>query len=174
MSIIEITITGHPVAKGRARSGLIPKKGGGFATDRNGRPIIAHHTPAKTRRWEDEARTEAKAVMNARGLEPMRGPLLLVIEANFAPPESWPAWKQEAALSGQVCHTSKPDADNILKAVKDAMNGVVWLDDSQVVTASATKGYSRVPKVVIEIRTIKAAPSRITKRAELFNVQEHL
>lgn len=35
--------------------------------------------------------------------------------------------------------TYKPDADNIAKAVLDAMNGLAFVDDSQVVSLSVTK-----------------------------------
>lgn len=35
--------------------------------------------------------------------------------------------------------TLKPDADNIAKAVLDALNGVAWRDDSQVVAMSVRK-----------------------------------
>ena len=39
-------------------------------------------------------------------------------------------------------HTSKPDLDNMVKAVKDALKGIVWHDDSQVYHTIATKTYT--------------------------------
>lgn len=162
VKMVRIIVTGHPVAKGRARAGLIAKKGGGFVADQNGRPVISHHTPGKTRRWEADARDQARAAM--KGASPMTGPLELTVKAFFAPSASWPAWKREAALTGWVAHTSKPDGDNLVKAAKDALNGVAWIDDSQVVRHSGEKLYGASPRVEITIRAIDAAPSNITSK----------
>jgi Holliday junction resolvase RusA-like endonuclease len=49
--------------------------------------------------------------------------------------------------------TVKPDLDNMLKAVKDAMTGIVWHDDSQVVSETVSKFYADTkPLIVIEVR----------------------
>jgi len=165
MNFVHVIVQGHPVAKGRARSGLIPKKGGGYVADKSGRPVIAHYTPPDTRKWEDRARGDGRVAMN--NLSPENGPLRLSVVAYFAPSESWPEWKKQAALDGAVCHTAKPDADNLVKAAKDAMNGIVWLDDSQVVEFSAAKRYSTKPRVEITVERMLAASSRITKRSDL-------
>ena len=48
--------------------------------------------------------------------------------------------------------TGKPDLDNLLKAVKDACNGVIWWDDSQVTSCHAVKCYAvDRPHTVIEV-----------------------
>ena len=55
--------------------------------------------------------------------------------------------------------TSVPDTDNVLKAVSDAMNGIVYRDDSQVVNAVVWKRYSEQDanrKVEITVREIGA------------------
>jgi crossover junction endodeoxyribonuclease RusA len=39
-------------------------------------------------------------------------------------------------------HTKKPDLDKLVRAVKDALTGVLWADDSQVVTMTAAKRYA--------------------------------
>ena len=38
-------------------------------------------------------------------------------------------------------HTKRPDLDKLVRAVKDAMTGVVWRDDSQVVELVTAKRY---------------------------------
>ena len=47
--------------------------------------------------------------------------------------------------------TSKPDLDNFLKLFLDAMNKVVYMDDSQIVEIFATKVYSKYPCTVINV-----------------------
>jgi len=51
-------------------------------------------------------------------------------------------------------HTSKPDLDNLVKFVKDALNKVFYLDDSQISTLAAGKFYASVPRTIIEIGKI--------------------
>ncbi len=58
---------------------------------------------------------------------------------------------------GEVWHTSRPDADNLIKAVKDAMNSIVWKDDSQVCELVVTKKYhgkNGHPAAVVEVRCL--------------------
>ena len=45
----------------------------------------------------------------------------------------------------------KPDVDNIAKAVLDALNGVIWVDDKQVVELTVKKYYGTSNEIQIEI-----------------------
>ena len=65
-------------------------------------------------------------------------------------PESSSA-KRKADLRGRPCR-SKPDIDNIIKALCDALNGVAYEDDSQVVKIAAEKIWGDEPHVWVEIR----------------------
>ena len=53
----------------------------------------------------------------------------------------------------QMYPTKKPDTDNIAK-VKDALNGIAFKDDSQVVKETIIKRYAEVPKLVIYIKEV--------------------
>ena len=150
---IRITIAGHPVGKGRART----------VRTRDGR--VMSFTPERTRRWEENARLQAQTCMAGRS--PLTGPVALRVCAYLAVPSSWPAWKREAALHGHVRPTGKPDLDNILKAAKDAMNGVLWIDDAQVVLVVTDKVYSDTPRVEIQVDVLDAAPSQITRKGDV-------
>lgn len=55
-------------------------------------------------------------------------------------------------LDGQIRPTKKPDSDNILKAVADALNQVAYRDDKQIVDTQVRKFYSETPRTVISIR----------------------
>jgi Holliday junction resolvase RusA-like endonuclease len=136
--MIAIIIDGQPVAKGRARIA------------RNG---IAY-TPAKTRAFESHGRMAAQIVMDGR--EPLAGPLAVTVSAVLPVPASWSRRKTADALSGAVRPISRPDADNYLKSALDAVNGIVWRDDSQVVDCTVRKLYGADPRLVIEIEEIAA------------------
>jgi Holliday junction resolvase RusA-like endonuclease len=55
------------------------------------------------------------------------------------------------ALGGEVLPTAKPDADNVVKAIFDGLNGVLWRDDVQVVDLRVRKRYSAAPAVRVEV-----------------------
>ncbi|MEX5590971.1 RusA family crossover junction endodeoxyribonuclease, partial [Pseudomonas urmiensis] len=57
-------------------------------------------------------------------------------------------------LNGDIYPTKKPDADNIAKAVTDALNGLAYKDDSQIVILSVYKQYGETPQVGVTINTI--------------------
>lgn len=150
LDVITITITGHPVPKGRPRFAM-----------RGGRPRT--YTDAKTSRWESDARLEARARLGAR--RPLTGPLRLEVGIHLTIPASWPDWKRNAALRGNIRPTGKPDLDNVLKATKDAMNGILWLDDSQVVDITARKHYTDAPRVTLIVTALAAHPANTASRA---------
>lgn len=119
---VVIKLPGAPVAKGRPRFG-------------NGRA----YTDAKTIAAEQSILAAWLTQAGAR--KPHDGPVAVEIVATFIPPASWPKWKQQAAVNGLWPHMSKPDSDNLAKAVLDALNGVAWVDDAQVVRHQIEKQY---------------------------------
>ena len=66
----------------------------------------------------------------------IKGPVEIVVNAWFSRPKS-KTWIRKPMPAYR--HTAKPDADNVLKAVLDALNGVAWIDDAQIVTATVRK-----------------------------------
>lgn len=50
---------------------------------------------------------------------------------------------------------TKPDVDKLERAVLDALTGVLWADDSQVVVLSADKVYAPTPMTLV---TVQAPP----------------
>jgi Holliday junction resolvase RusA-like endonuclease len=65
--------------------------------------------------------------------------------------------KYQDLICGRVRHTTKPDWDNVGKIISDALNGLAYDDDSQIVSATVEKFYSDNPRVEIEISTISTA-----------------
>lgn len=134
--MIAFTIPGQPVAKGR------PK----FA--RRGAHVVAY-TPQKTASYENLVKLAATMAM--AGLQPTASPVALSITLNLQIPASWSKKRRAAAVAGTICATKKPDADNVLKGIKDGCNGIVWADDAQVVRIVLDKRYSETPCAVVHV-----------------------
>ena len=66
-------------------------------------------------------------------------------------PKSTSKSKTELMANGTIRPLKKPDVDNLAKAVMDGLNGVAWVDDSQVVRVSIYKEYAKEPYVYIYI-----------------------
>ncbi|MDI4168582.1 RusA family crossover junction endodeoxyribonuclease, partial [Pseudomonas aeruginosa] len=84
------------------------------------------------------------------------GPVLIELRMFHPIPRSWSKKRQAMALVGEVMPTVKCDADNCLKAVCDALNGVAWKDDTQVVNVMLAKRYAEVPRVEVKIVPLMA------------------
>lgn len=136
--MIQFTVYGEPVAQGRPRASTQ----GGF---------VRLYDPKKSRDYKDYVRLAATEHAPPKLLE---GPLAVMIIAYRSIPKSFSMKKAAAAEAGQLYPTSKPDADNYLKGVKDALKGVIWVDDSQVVDAYARKRYSNKPRIEVKIRQL--------------------
>ena len=86
-----------------------------------------------------------------QGQEPFAGPLRLEIIATFPMPASWSKKRRAQGAEGTLWHTSRPDGDNILKAVGDGLNGVVWRDDACLASCEIGKRYGIVPGLQVEV-----------------------
>lgn len=138
--MIEFTVYGEPVAQGRPR-----------ATTRNG--FVQLYDPEKSRDYKDYVRLAAAKHAPPKLLE---GPLAVMVIAYRSIPKSFSKKKAAAAESGVLYPTTKPDADNYLKGVKDALKGIMWVDDSQVVDVYTRKRYSFRPRIEVKIRQLGA------------------
>ena len=138
---VVIVVPGAPRGKGRPRTAVIA-----------GRAQI--YTDSQTRSEEGAIRSLSAAAM--AGKAPYDGAVILRMCAFRPIPQSFSARKRAAAERGEIVPTTKPDADNYLKC-SDALNGVVWRDDSQVVTAVIHKRYSDQPRLVIIVKSVGGA-----------------
>jgi Holliday junction resolvase RusA-like endonuclease len=77
-------------------------------------------------------------------------PISLTIRATFKPPKSYSNKKRLLALEGKY-RAKKPDSSNIIKGVEDALNGIAYKDDNQVVILHIEKWYGEEDSVEIEI-----------------------
>ena len=85
------------------------------------------------------------------GAETLTGAITLVIRAYYPIPQSWPQSKKAKALCGLIQPLVKCDLDNLVKQIADSINGIAWVDDKQITEIRASKEYSAMPRVEVEI-----------------------
>lgn len=118
--ILQFTVPGRPIGSARPR------------VTRNGTYI-----PKRTKMYmNDVRRSYAKSYF-------FDGPVFMEVHAYFPIPKS--ATKKERKLIEEMnyLYTKKPDGDNVLKAVKDALNRNAYNDDAQVVYESIIRKYAK-------------------------------
>lgn len=125
--VLVCDVPGPPVSKGRPR-----------ATTRHGRVRLV--TPEQTERGEAWVR---HCWLDQVGQTLFTVALHVEIEVVLGVPRSWSRFRQQQAFKGHVRPTRKPDLDNTAKACLDALNGIAWLDDSQVDRLLVVKRYAR-------------------------------
>ena len=124
--MISIIIPGQPIAQPRHK---IVVRGGFAKAYIDGRhPIYAYKQAIKL---------IASQAMN--GNQPLTCPVSVRIAFVFQRPASHS--KKRRAIIDEP-HSQKPDIDNLVKAVADGLNKVVWADDSQVVSLTAVKRWA--------------------------------
>lgn len=135
--MLKFTVPGVPVGKGRPR---VTTRGGKFAS---------MYTPEKTANYEGLVAHSGKVAM--AGMPLIDGPASVHLDIVCQVPASWSQKKRVQALAGTVYPTTKPDIDNVEKAIFDGLNGVVWRDDVQVVEVRKRKRYGDTPGVLVTI-----------------------
>ena len=136
--MIQFTVPGEPVGKGRPR---VVRNGG----------ITRTYTPEKTASYENLVKLE----FQRQGGRMLKDGLVKVwINADFGIPRSVSKRKREAMIGGAIRPTKKPDADNIAKVICDALNGLAWRDDSQVVMLHVEKRFAEEPRVCVTITEV--------------------
>jgi len=133
---VEFFIPGAPVGKGRPRAA------------RRGSHITLY-TPAKTATYESTVALFASQAMGARS--PLIGPVSADLVISLPVPASWSKKRTQAALSGLEHPMGRADLDNFCKSALDGMNGIVWVDDVQVVALTAIKRYAETPGVQVRV-----------------------
>ena len=138
--MVTFEVPGDPHGKGR------PK----FARRGN---FVQTYTDKKTTSYEDLVRFHANIAMV--DLAPLKSAVAVYIYIKLAVPKSYSKKRTEACLSGLERPTKKPDWDNVAKSICDAMNGIVYMDDTQIVDAHVTKVYAASAGVDVGVKEIK-------------------
>jgi len=130
-------VEGTPVPKGRPR----------FA--RRGK-FVSTYSPKTTVDYESKVSDAAKLAMGSQ--KPLEGPIVACIYITLPIPASYSKKRLQACLSGEERPIKRSDIDNFCKAIFDGMNGIVFEDDSQVVSLHATKVWGTVGLVEVMVQ----------------------
>lgn len=142
MTHLEFTVHGRPQPAGSKK---------GFVNPRTSRVVIVDDAK-NSRPWKQQV---AGAALDAMGDTPMlNGPVELAVTFFLARPKGhYGTGRNADALkpSAPEHPTVKPDTTKLLRAVEDAMTGIVWRDDAQVVTQRAYKVYGATDHCTIRV-----------------------
>lgn len=130
------TVMGEPVGKGRPR---FSRAGKGVRT----------YTPKKTAEYETEVQRAFMALGKPKFCK--GEPIRMHIDAYYGPPKSISKIKAKKMISGELKPIKKPDLDNVIKIIADALNGIAYEDDTQLVEVHAVKQYGGVPRVCVSL-----------------------
>jgi len=139
---VEPTVYGVPQPQGSARA---------FTPKGHTRPIITTDN-ARLKPWRQElAWVALDALQKSQQQKAPRGvPVLVNMAFYFEKPKS--------ARKSALWKTSRPDLDKLLRAVLDALTGIVYEDDSQVCFCTVEKAFSSPTRVEVLVRTIEGVP----------------
>lgn len=135
---VKFTVLGEPAGKGRPRF------------SRQGQ-FVRTYTPEKTVAYEDLVKLEYHRQCNGHRFDDGQ-PLDMRVTAYYSIPKSVSKKKRQAMLDHKVRPMKKPDNDNIVKMVQDALNQIAYRDDVQIVDCQLRKFFSDEPRVVITIQ----------------------
>lgn len=125
-SVITFRATGVP--KGQPRPRAFARKG-----------RVRVYTPGTAEAWKSQI---AEAAKTWHGLK-IEGPIMLTVDFLMPRPRSHFRRNGDVRPTAPQWHTSRPDLDNLLKAVLDALTTVgVWRDDNEVVEIVSRKRYA--------------------------------
>ena len=138
MTEAKFIVAGEPKGKARPR----------FST-KTGHAI----TPVDTANYETLVRWEY--ARQCKKKFPDNAMLDMRIKAYYSVPKSDSKKKREKKLAGEIRPTKKPDMDNVIKIIADALNNVAYHDDTQIVDCQVRKFYSENPRVEVTIKVVE-------------------
>ncbi len=144
MDEIKLVIYGEPVAQGRPRFARVGK-------------YVHTYDPQKSKNYKQLVRFwVTQQLKKIEGFKPLENALYVDLTFYMSIPSSWSKKKRIEADSGVIRPTSKRlgDADNLCKSVTDAISGLIYVDDSQIVKLGVSKYYSDTPRCEMTIISV--------------------
>lgn len=147
--MIEFTVIGDPKPAGSKRA---------FVLKSTGRAIIADAC-TKSKDWKA---TVQAAALDAYQGDPIDGPIAATILFVMRRPKSHYRKNGELKPDAPHYHTSKPDATKLWRCAEDALTGIAWRDDAQVVMQQIEKVYERPGHRIGMVAKIESAAAWLT------------
>lgn len=110
-------------------------------------------TPTETKAFEAEI-AKYYTLVSKGFIYDQHKPINVTLHFALPIPKGTSKKKVAAMVEGLELPTKKPDIDNLVKSVLDALNGIAWYDDNQIVTLSASKEYSEEPHIDLTVREV--------------------
>ena len=143
---MEIVIYGEPVPQGRPKFASF----GGH---------VHAYDPVKSKNYKQLVRFwVTQYLKKLDGFKPYENALCVDLTFYLGIPASWSKQKRIQASQGVIRPTSKRlgDLDNIVKAILDANNGLLWVDDAIITDLSVKKRYTaELARVVLKVTEVK-------------------
>ena len=133
-------IPGDAQAQGRPRAG------------KTKRGKVVMYDPKESRDYKSYVRLIAS---QHRPKSPLEGQLEVFIKIYRRMPKSITKKRRQAVIEGIHRPITKPDLTNIAKGIEDALNGIIYKDDSQIVDLHISKYYSDRPRVEVQIKELE-------------------
>jgi Holliday junction resolvase RusA-like endonuclease len=121
----------------------LPSPGGSksaFRNPRTGKIVVVDAGGKKTRTWRTVVAHAARAAM--AGGELMQPPLALIIEFRMPRPKAHYKASGEIKQDAPWFPIVRPDLTKLLRSTEDAMTGIVWHDDAQIVEQNIHRSYA--------------------------------
>ena len=102
---------------------------------------------------EDYCSQETIKLLEEKGFKyDEKVPLVVDLVFGMKIPQSYSKKRRQDIDLGLLMPTTKPDIDNLTKSILDALNGIAFVDDSQIVQITAAKEYAAEPYIYLNIR----------------------
>ena len=82
---------------------------------------------------------------------PILGPVRVHISFFLPIPKITPSMRRKQMINGLCVPWRRPDLDNLAYTVTNAMQDIIYKDDSQIIDLVLSKRYAEIPKIVIKI-----------------------
>jgi len=144
---IEFMVFGRAATAGNKTAFPFKRKDGslGVRVTEGRRPGAREHAAA----WRVAVQTAGAQEMNGAGL--FAGPLELRIQIVRMRPKSHYGASGALKASAPVYPTTRPDLTKYERAIEDALTGIVWCDDSQVVRKHTGKSYADFDRTTVTV-----------------------
>ena len=138
--MIKFTVYGEPVAQGRPKAAVV-----------KGRAMV--YDPKKSRDFKRDVKAVAQGHVPEKLID---GPIELTIKIFRPIPKSLSKKKKEQALAGDLLPTKKPDLKNYVAGIEDALENVLYANDSQIVRYGPDTGkyYGDPPRIEVEVKPV--------------------